>query len=202
MRFWRDKKKVAWLSVGSNTVLTAGKLVAGFATGSVSILSEAAHSAIDLIAAGIATFSVHVSDRPPDSTHPYGHEKIENISGVIEGLLIFAAAVWIIYEAVDKLMQGVHLKYLGHGLVVMGISGAINWVVAKLLRRSAVQNRSVALEADAAHLYADVYTSAGVFLGLGVITTAQRFFKADLAWLEAGTQPRPGRPAAGSCWPR
>jgi cation diffusion facilitator family transporter len=184
MSIWMEKRRVAWLSVGSNTLLTAGKLVAGFATGSVSILSEAAHSAIDLIAAGIATFSVHVADRPPDHTHPYGHEKIENVSGVIEGLLIFAAAVWIIYEAVDKLMHGVNLKYLGHGLVVMGISGAMNLVVAKLLRRSAIQNRSVALEADAAHLYADVYTSIGVFVGLTVITVGRHFFKADLAWLD------------------
>ena len=184
MSIWMEKRRVAWLSVGSNTLLTAGKLVAGFATGSVSIMSEAVHSAIDLIAAGIATFSVHVSDRPPDHTHPYGHEKIENVSGVIEGLLIFAAAVWIIYEAVDKLMHGVDLKYLGHGLVVMGISGAMNLVVARLLRRSAIRNRSVALEADAAHLYADVYTSIGVFVGLTVITVGRRFFDADLAWLD------------------
>ena len=184
MSFWGDKKRAAWLSVGSNTLLTAGKLVAGFATGSVSILSEAAHSAIDLIAAGMATFSVHVSDRPPDRTHPYGHEKIENISGVLEGLLIFAAAVWIIYEAVDKLLHGVHLKYLGAGLVVMGFSGAINLGVATLLKRSAIRNRSVALEADSAHLYADVYTSAGVFAGLALITAGRHFFKADLAWLD------------------
>ena len=184
MSVWMDKRRVAWLSVASNTLLTAGKLVAGFSTGSVSILSEAAHSAIDLIAAGIATFSVHVADRPPDKTHPYGHEKIENISGVIEGLLIFAAALWIIYEAVDKLTHGVDLRYLGHGLVVMGISAAMNLVVAGLLKKSAIQNRSVALEADAAHLYADVYTSAGVFLGLAVITLGRRFFDADLAWLD------------------
>src|SRR5512136_155480 len=184
MSFWMAKRHVAWLSVASNTLLTAGKLVAGFASGSVSILSEAAHSAMDLIAAGIATFSVHVADRPPDHTHPYGHEKIENISGVIEGLLIFAAAVWIILEAVDKLLHGVDLKYLGHGLVVMGISGAMNMAVATLLKKSAIRNRSVALEADAAHLYADVYTSLGVFVGLGVITAGSRFFDADLAWLD------------------
>jgi len=184
MSFWMEKRHVAWLSVASNTLLTAGKLVAGFATGSVSILSEAAHSAIDLIAASIATFSVHVSDRPPDRTHPYGHEKIENVSGVIEGLLIFAAAVWIIYEAVDKLIHGVDLKYLGHGLAVMGISATMNLVVAALLKKSAIQSRSVALEADAAHLYADVYTSAGVFAGLAVITLGSRLFDADLSWLD------------------
>jgi cation diffusion facilitator family transporter len=184
MSYWMEKKRIAWVSVGSNTALTVGKLIAGFATGSVSILSEAAHSAIDLIAAGIATFSVHVSDRPPDHTHQYGHEKIENVSGVIEGLLIFMAAVWIIYEAVDKLVHGVDLKYLGHGLVVMGISGVMNLVVATLLKKSAIRNRSVALEADAAHLYADVYTSLGVFVGLGIITVGGRFFKTDLAWLD------------------
>jgi cation diffusion facilitator family transporter len=184
MSYWMEKKRIAWVSVASNTALTALKLSAGFATGSVSILSEAAHSAIDLIAAGIATFSVHVSDRPPDYTHQYGHEKIENVSGVIEGLLIFMAAVWIIYEAVDKLVHGVDLKYLGHGLVVMGISGVMNLVVATLLKKSAIRNRSVALEADAAHLYADVYTSVGVFVGLAVITVGGRFYKADLAWLD------------------
>jgi cation diffusion facilitator family transporter len=182
--FWSDKRSVAWLSVGSNTALTVGKLVAGFATGSVSILSEAAHSAIDLIAAGMATFSVHVSDRPPDETHQYGHEKIENVSGVIEGLLIFAAAVWIIYEAVDKLIHGVELRYLGDGVAVMAISGAVNLVIATVLKKSAIRNRSVALEADAAHLYADVYTSAGVFLGLAVIALGSRIFGADLAWLD------------------
>ena len=184
MSYWMEKKRIAWLSVASNTALTVGKLIAGFATGSVSILSEAAHSAIDLIAAGIATFSVHVSDRPPDRTHQYGHEKIENVSGVIEGLLIFAAAVWIIYEAVDKLIHGVDLKYLGHGVAVMGVSAAVNLVVATLLKKSSIQNRSVALEADAAHLYADVYTSAGVFVGLAVITIGSRFLEADLAWLD------------------
>ena len=184
MAFIDDKKRVAWLSVLSNTCLTAGKLMAGFLTGSVSILSEAAHSAIDLIASGIATFSVHASDRPPDQTHPYGHEKIENVSGVIEGLLIFGAAAWIIYEAVDKFIHGVELHYLGHGIAVMALSAVINLVVATLLKRSALRNRSVALEADAAHLYTDVYTSLGVFLGLLIITAGRRFFDAQLAWLD------------------
>jgi len=184
MDFIGDKKRVAWLSVASNTFLTAAKLFAGLITGSVSILSEAAHSAVDLVAAGIATFSVHVADRPPDYNHQYGHEKIENISGVIEGLLIFAAAAWIIYEAVDRLLHRVELTYLGPGCLVMALSAVINIVVATLLKRSAIVNRSVALEADAAHLYTDVYTSVGVFLGLLCITIGRRFFKVDLAWMD------------------
>jgi cation diffusion facilitator family transporter len=184
MGFISDKKRVAWLSVASNTLLTAGKLLAGILTGSVSILSEAAHSALDLIAAGMATFSVHAADRPPDQGHPYGHEKIENVSGVVEGLLIFIAAAWIINEAADKLLHGVHLRDLGNGIIVMAFSAIINFIVATLLRRSAIANRSVALEADAAHLYTDVYTSVGVFVGLFIIMVGKRFFRLDLAWLD------------------
>ncbi|MFH0944331.1 MAG: cation-efflux pump [Planctomycetota bacterium] len=181
---WLTKKRVAWLSVASNTTLTAIKLGAGLMTGSVSILSEAAHSAMDLIAAGIATFSVHVSDIPPDRDHPYGHEKVENVSGVIEGLLIFGAAGWIIYEAVGKLIGGVELQGLGPGLVVMAISAVVNLIVAGRLKSVSIAERSVALEADAAHLYTDVYTSAAVFVGLAAITAGERFFGVDLSWLD------------------
>ena len=96
------KVKIARLSILSNTLLIIMKLVAGLISGSVSIISEAIHSSMDLIAAIIAFFSVRVSDNPPDSRHPYGHGKIENISGVIEAILIFAAAIWIIVEAIKK----------------------------------------------------------------------------------------------------
>jgi cation diffusion facilitator family transporter len=184
MGFIDNKKRVAWLSVASNTFLTLIKMITGLLTGSVSVLSEAVHSAIDLLAAVIATFSVHVSDRPPDPTHPYGHEKIENISGVIEGLLIFIAAVWIIYESIDKLKHGSELKHLESGSVVMAVSAVLNIVVAGLLKRSAIKNRSVALEADAAHLYTDVYTSLGVFAGLFAITFGERFLHISLSWLD------------------
>jgi len=184
MGFISNKKSVAWLSVGSNTFLTSAKLAAGLLTGSVSILSEAAHSAIDLIAAIIATFSVHMSDRPPDRGHQYGHEKIENVSGVIEGTLIFLAAVWIIYEAVNKLLQGVELRHLGPGALVMAVSAGLNLIVATLLKRSATENRSVALEANAAHLYTDVYTSLGVFAGLLIITLVQRLWGLSILWLD------------------
>ncbi len=170
--------------MGSNTLLTLSKLVAGLATGSVSILSEAAHSGMDLVASGLATFSVHVADRPPDATHPYGHEKVENISGVIEGLLIFLAAAWIIYESVEKLVHGVELTSLGYGLIVMAFSAGLNLAVATGLRRSALLNRSVALEADAAHLLTDVYTSAGVLVGLLVISIGSGFFGTDLSWMD------------------
>jgi cation diffusion facilitator family transporter len=146
------------------------KLVVGLLSGSVSILSEAIHSSMDLIAAIIAFFSVRVSDNPPDSRHPYGHGKIENISGVIESLLIFVAAIWIIYEAVRKLLgEKTGLDSLALGALVMFISGMINLFVSKKLYKVARETRSVALEADALHLKTDVYTSFGVAAGLSLI---------------------------------
>jgi cation diffusion facilitator family transporter len=178
------KKKVAWLSVVSNSALVIGKIAAGILTGSVSVLSEAAHSGVDLLAAAIATFSVHVSDRAPDQDHPYGHEKIENVSGVIEGILIFAAAGWIIYESVHKLIHPSPLPPLGPAIMVMALSAVINLIVAAMLQRTARAERSIALEADASHLYTDVYTSAGVLLGLAVISGGQRFFQVQLYWLD------------------
>ena len=179
-----NKRSVAWLSVSSNTFLTVTKLIAGFLTGSISILSEAAHSAMDLLASMIATFSVYAADRPPDQSHPYGHEKIENISGVIEGLLIFIAAVWIIYEAIDKLIHGVTLKYLGPGIIIMAISAVLNLFVAHLLRRIALENRSIALEADAMHLYTDVFTSLGVFVGLLIIVIYKSLWDIAVLWID------------------
>jgi len=125
---------------------------------------------MDLLAAIIAFFSVRVSDNPPDSRHPYGHGKIENISGVIEALLIFVAAIWIISEATKKLLGGeIELDAIGWGSAVLIISAIVNAIVSHRLYKVARQTNSVALEADALHLKTDVYTSLGVAVGLGLI---------------------------------
>lgn len=164
------KAKVAALSVTSNTILIIIKLIAGLVSGSVSIISEAIHSSMDLIAAVIAFFAVKVSDNPPDSRHPYGHGKIENISGVIEAILIFVAAGWIIFEAVKRVAAGSpELDMIWLGLVIMVLSGAVNSFVSWKLYKTAKETGSVALEADALHLKTDVYTSLGVAAGLGLI---------------------------------
>jgi cation diffusion facilitator family transporter len=164
------KISVARLSILSNTLLIIMKLAAGLISGSVSIISEAIHSSMDLVAAIIAFLSVRVSDNPPDSRHPYGHGKIENISGVIEALLIFVAAIWIIFEAVKKLLgEEVKLESIELGSVVMVISAVVNTVVSRRLYKVAKETNSVALEADALHLKTDVYTSLGVAAGLGLI---------------------------------
>lgn len=164
------KVKTARLSILSNILLVIMKLIVGLISGSVSILSEAIHSSMDLIAALIAFFSVRVSDTPPDSRHPYGHGKVENISGVIESLLIFVAALWIIIEAVNKLTGEVtSLDSIWLGSVIMFVSAITNTLVSHRLYKVARETKSVALEADALHLKTDVYTSLGVAIGLGLI---------------------------------
>jgi cation diffusion facilitator family transporter len=173
------KVSIARLSIFSNTFLIIMKLGVGLVSGSVSIISEAIHSSMDLVAAMIAYFSVRVSDNPPDSRHPYGHGKIENMSGVIEAVLIFIAAGWIIIEAVKKLMgESIELEAIGIGSVVMVISALINIYVSRKLYKVAKETRSVALEADALHLKTDVYTSLGVAVGLGLILIT------DIYWLD------------------
>jgi cation diffusion facilitator family transporter len=145
-------------------------MIVGIISGSVSIISEAIHSAMDLIAAIIAFFSVKVSDTPPDSRHNYGHGKVENISGVIEALLIFVAAVWIIIEAIKKITgDAIELESIGLGSVVMLVAAILNTIVSRRLYKIARQTNSVALEADALHLKTDVYTSLGVAIGLALI---------------------------------
>ncbi|HEX2970098.1 MAG TPA: cation diffusion facilitator family transporter, partial [Bacteroidales bacterium] len=164
------KVKVARLSIVSNTFLIIIKIVVGLLSGSVSIISEAIHSSMDLVAALIAFFSVRVSDNPPDSRHPYGHGKVENVSGVIEALLIFIAAGWIIFEASKKIFGGeIELESIGLGSLVMLIAAVVNTLVSMRLYKVARETHSVALEADALHLKTDVYTSLGVAAGLGLI---------------------------------
>lgn len=163
------KTKTARLSVISNSLLIAMKLGVGIITGSVSIISEAIHSSIDLVAAIIAFFAVRISGKPSDERHPFGHGKMENVSGVIEALLIFAASAWIIYEAVGRFIHPGETEALGLGVVVMAISAVVNTIVSRRLYKVARLTDSVALEADALHLKTDVITSAGVALGLALI---------------------------------
>ncbi len=182
-----SKTKIARLSVASNTLLIVMKLVVGVISGSVSIISEAIHSSMDLIAAIIAFFAVRVSDTPPDPEHPYGHGKVENVSGVIEGLLILVAAILIIIEAVKKLLgESFELESLWLGAVVMFVSAVVNTIVSRKLYKVARATNSVALEADALHLKTDVYTSLGVAAGLCLILiTGIKWFDPVIAILVA-----------------
>lgn len=172
------KERTARLSVISNTILVILKLVVGFYTGAVSIISEAAHSAVDLLAALIAFYAVRKADEPPDGNHAYGHGKIENLSGAIEAVLIIVAAIWIVYEAGTKLTGTYVPEFLEYGIVVMLISIAANYWVSGKLYKVAAQTGSHALEADALHLRADIWTSIGVLIGLVIIKIT------GLAWID------------------
>jgi cation diffusion facilitator family transporter len=164
-----EKIRTARLSIFSNCSLILLKLVAGIFSGSVSIISEAIHSGMDLLASIIAFLSVRMSDNPPDKEHPYGHGKVENISGVIEAILIIIAAGWIIYEAILKIVQPEPIENIEIGIMVMAVSGFINFIVSRRLYRVAKKTDSIALEADALHLKTDVFTSIGVAAGLLLI---------------------------------
>lgn len=164
-----SKVKAAAVSIFSNTFLIAIKVVVGLISGSVSIISEALHSGTDLIASFIAFFSVKVSDKPPDKDHPFGHGKFENVSGVVEALLIFGAAGWIIYESIKSFYHPKPLENLEWAVFVMGVSSVTNFFVSRYLYRVARKSQSIALEADALHLKADVLTSAGILVGLVII---------------------------------
>lgn len=161
-----QKVRVARLSVFSSTLLVVFKLIVGIMINSVSVLSEAIHSGLDLLAALLTLFAVRLSGEPPDDYHQFGHGKIENIAGVVEAILIFLAATWIIWEAVQKLITGAIVKTPLWGIIAMGISGAVNLIVSSILIKVAHATDSVALEADAWHLRTDVYTSLGVAAGL------------------------------------
>lgn len=163
------RSMAAWASVACNAVLTAAKFIVGFIMGSVSVISEAIHSANDLLASLIALFAVKTSSKPPDDKHPYGHGKIENISGTIEAIMIFIAAIMIVKEAIDKIRFGGDMTELGWGIAVMGFSSLMNLGVAIYELKIGKTADSVALEADGMHHLTDVFTSLGVFLGLILI---------------------------------
>ncbi|MGB9802700.1 cation diffusion facilitator family transporter [Desulfofundulus sp.] len=164
-----EKIKVARFSVISNALLTGGKLAVGLAMNSVGVISEAMHSGLDLMAALIAYASVRQSACPADEEHAYGHGKFENVSAIIEALLIIAAGVMIVWQSVPKLLGARVVHHLGLGMVVMGASAATNLVISGLLMRTARRTGSPALEADAWHLRTDVYTSVGVFVAMVAI---------------------------------
>lgn len=168
----RQKESTARLSVVSNTFLVGAKLSVGIALGSVSIISEAIHSGIDLIAAVIAFFSVRQSAKPADDAHSFGHGKFESMSGLTEAILIFVAAGLIIWESVQKIFghgEVITTDLLYIGIFVMAVSVVLNWFVSSRLMEVAQKTESIALESDAWHLRTDVYTSLGIFAGLILI---------------------------------
>lgn len=162
-----EKNRVAFISVLAAIFLTSFKLIVGLLTGSLGILSEALHSGLDLVAAVITWFAVRLSDKPADKDHHYGHGKIENLSALIETLLLLITCVWIIYEALNRLISGeTHLEVTVWSYVVVVSSIVIDISRSRALKKMAVKHNSQALEADALHFSTDVWSSLVVLLGL------------------------------------
>jgi len=184
MNIQREKARVAAISVASNSTLVLLKLIVGIIVGSVSVISEAIHSGMDLLAAIIAFFAVKKAGKNADADHPFGHGKVENISAFIEALLILVAAIWIIYEAVQKLINPHPLEIVGLGVAVMFVSSMVNFAVSQLLFKVGKKTDSPALIADGWHLRTDVYTSAGVMAGLGLVWVCEYVFGLKLYWLD------------------
>lgn len=166
---------MALASVATAALLVAMKLVVGITTASLGILSEAAHSVLDLIAAAVTYFSVRVSDKPADHEHPFGHGKVESLSAFVETGLLLVTCVWIVSEAVRRLFfHSVHVKPTLWAFVVMIVSIALDWLRSRSLGRVARKYQSLALEADALHFSMDVWSSIAVVLGLGLVLLSQR----------------------------
>jgi len=174
--------RTAALSVISNSALILLKVVAGTLTGSVAILTEAVHSSIDLVASMVALFSVRKAGEPADESHRYGHEKIENLSAAIEGVLILVGSSAIAFEAIRHLVRGGQVRIVGLGIAVAGVSMAVNIVVSGVIAENAQLTDSPALAADAAHLRTDAMTSGGVLVGLVLVAlTGQQWIDAAVA---------------------
>jgi len=181
----RKKMIAAGISVASNATLVGMKLFVGLLMGSVSVISEAIHSGIDLLASVIALFAVRASGKPADPDHPFGHGKAEDLSGTIEALLILVAAVWIIWEALKKIAHPAHMGDMGWGVAVMLVSSIANLLVSRMLFRVGEETDSIALRADGWHLMTDVYTSAGVMGALAIVWVGEKIFPAVyLDWID------------------
>lgn len=183
----QETARAARWSIISNTSLTLLKLVTGLLSGSISVIAEAIHSGNDLLASCLAFFAVRKAAEPADAEHGYGHGKYESLSAFIEAAMIVVAALMVMWQAIRKISSGeVHEIAETPGLIAMGISALANIFVSRYLFRVARKNDSMALEADAWHLSADVYTSVGVFAALALISVTGKAILDPLAAILVG----------------
>lgn len=172
----REKDVAAISSVAAAVFLTGLKVVVGLLSGSLGILAEAAHSGLDLAAAIITLLAVRAASKPPDREHAYGHGKMENLSAMVETLLLLATCAWIIYQSMKRLLSG-HIEVDASiwTFAVMGVSIVIDISRSRMLYRVALKHRSQALEADALHFSTDIWSSTVVILGLVGVRIAQSY---------------------------
>ncbi len=172
----QEKAAVAMGSARAALVVTLLKLVTGVASGSLGMLSDAAHSGLDLFGAGLTYISVQAADKPADDDHPYGHAKLENISAFVEVFLMVTSAVWIGVEAIRRMNRHeIGIRYSAWPLLVLVLSIGVDLWRSRSLQLVADRTKSAALEADAAHFASDIWASAAVFAGLVLSWFGARF---------------------------
>lgn len=162
-------ERFALLSIAAAVATILIKFSAYLLTGSVGLLSDALESFVNLAAAVVAFFMLKVTAKPPDRQHLYGHGKAEYFSSIFEGILIFIAALTIIYSAVNRLISPIQIEFNAIGISVSVLASLINFAVARILFANGKKYGSITLEADAAHLMTDVYTSIGVLVAVGIV---------------------------------
>jgi cation diffusion facilitator family transporter len=165
----RDLTSFAWLSIAAALITLTLKATAAAMTGSVGLLSDAAESIVNLVAAVVALVALSVAARPPDQGHNFGHGKAEYFSASVEAVMIFVAATGIIVAAVDRFLHPQPLEAVGAGLAVSAVAGVVNGAAAVVLVRAGRRYRSLALTADGKHLMTDVWTSIGVIVGVVLV---------------------------------
>ena len=197
----RHKRSVALFSVCAAVILTATKLGVGLWTNSLGLLSEAAHSGLDLVAAGMTLWAVSISGRPADERHAYGHGKIENLSALFETILLLGTSVWIVWQAMGRLFfKAAQVEVNVCSFLVITLSIMVNTVSSRALSRAAHQHQSQALEADALHFSTDVWSSWVVLAGLAGVLAARRFGWPFLAQADAFAALGVSGVVAWVCW--
>lgn len=177
-----EKRTAALSSVIAAVGLTSFKIIIGLLTNSLGILAEAAHSALDLVAALMTFFAIRISDKPPDREHNFGHGKVENLSALFETVLLLATSAWIINEAIRRLFfKSAAVEVSIWSFIVMGTSIVIDYTRSRILYRAAKKYNSQALEADALHFSTDIWSSSVVILGLIGVSMAR--FVPGLTWM-------------------
>ena len=178
----KTKRKAAALSLISNACLMAGMVIVGTVTGSVGVISEGLHTGMDVFSSCIAYFSVRKSSQPPDKSHPFGHGKFEDASGIFEAVLIIVIALFLVWEAVSNMLEGnenLSFELLYVGMIMTGITAVVKLIVSLRLMTVSKRTDSVALESDAWHLRLDCLSSVGVLAGLILIQFTH------LAWIDS-----------------
>jgi len=173
------KIRAATVSVTAALGLASVKLVIALFSGSMAVMASAVDSVLDILMSGVNLMAIRQAEQPPDQCHPFGHGKYETLATLFQALVISASGAWIIYESVNRLIEGNYLHNVNQGVGVLAFSALISWLVARYLRKVARQTDSSALEADSLHFRMDIYTNLGLMTGLLMISWL------DIYWLDA-----------------